>query len=151
MIVLYVTAAIVIICLMIRWLNGFAYPRHTLGVMNGQLADCPRASNCVSSTSDGPDESLSPIRFAGSGSDVMKELKSLIRHTPRSRIITLDDRYLHAEFRSGVFGFIDDVEFLIDESENVIHFRSASRVGYSDLGINRRRVMQLRKQLVSGY
>lgn len=138
-------------CLGARWLNGYASPRHTLGVTNGQLADCPNAPNCISSTLEGSDESLSPIPFDGSGSDAMKQLESLVRDTPRGQIVTMDDRYLHAEFRSGVFGFIDDVEFLIDETGKVIHFRSASRVGYSDLGVNRRRMTQLRKQLLSRY
>ena len=94
---------------------------------------------------------MPPIPLAGAAAEVMKELESLVEAMPRSRIVTLDGRYLHAEFRSRVFGFIDDVEFLIDETNAVIHFRSASRVGYSDLDVNRRRMTQLRKQLVRGH
>jgi uncharacterized protein (DUF1499 family) len=59
---------------------------------------------------------------------------------PRSRLVSSRDGYLHAEFRSRLLGFVDDVEFSIDEAEQLIHFRSASRVGYSDLGVNRKRM-----------
>ena len=57
----------------------------------------------------------------------------------------MDDRTLTAEYRSLIFRFIDDVDFLLDEKEGVIHFRSASRVGYSDLGANRKRMERIRK------
>ena len=64
---------------------------------------------------------------------------------PRTKIVTVDDNYLYAEFRSALFRFVDDVEFLIDPKERAIHFRSASRVGYSDLGVNRHRMEQIQK------
>jgi uncharacterized protein (DUF1499 family) len=63
---------------------------------------------------------------------------------PGARIISDEDGYLHAEFRSRVFRFVDDVELLMDEAGHKIDVRSASRLGYSDLGVNRRRVEQLR-------
>ncbi len=63
-----------------------------------------------------------------------------------SRIVVSTDRYLHAEFRSQLFGFIDDLEILVDEEQNSIAVRSASRVGYSDLGANRHRVQEIRRR-----
>ena len=69
---------------------------------------------------------------------------------PRSRIVTSDQRYLHAEFRSLWLGFVDDVEFLADETQDLLHFRSASRVGYSDLGVNRTRLEEITRQHQDG-
>jgi len=63
----------------------------------------------------------------------------------RVRIVTAGETYLHAEFTSAVFRFVDDVEFLLDDAEKVVHVRSASRVGHSDLGVNRKRVEALRE------
>ena len=77
----------------------------------------------------------------------MEILASVVKANPRSRIVTQSDHYLHAEFRSRILGFVDDVEFLVDENNSVIQFRSASRVGYSDLGVNRRRMNELRDQV----
>jgi uncharacterized protein (DUF1499 family) len=65
---------------------------------------------------------------------------------PRVRLVTQTDTYLHAEFATAVFRFIDDVEFYVDETAGVVHFRSASRVGYSDLGVNRRRMEGVREK-----
>ena len=64
----------------------------------------------------------------------------------RTKIITKDERYIHAEFRSEWFRFVDDVEFCFDEQKNIIHVRSASRVGYSDFGVNRKRVEDIRNR-----
>ena len=68
---------------------------------------------------------------------------------PRAKLIEEDDSYLHFEFTSLLLRFVDDVEFLFDEESKTIHFRSASRVGYGDFGVNRRRMEEIRK-LVEG-
>lgn len=68
---------------------------------------------------------------------------------PRTRLVDEDDSYLHYEFTTLLLRFVDDVEFLFDETTKTIHFRSASRTGYSDLGVNRKRMEQVRT-LVSG-
>jgi uncharacterized protein (DUF1499 family) len=150
MLVLAVIAAVVISWLAIRQLNTYARPSHTLGVTKEhKLAECPDKPNCVSSTSPRPGQNMPPLALVGSASQAMNELEAIIRAMPRSRIVTADGRYLHAEFRSRLFGFVDDVEFLIDEANAVIHFRAASRVGYSDLGVNRRRMTELCQQFES--
>ena len=64
----------------------------------------------------------------------------------RARIVAAEERYIHAEFTSALFRFVDDVEFLLDSETKTIHVRSASRVGYSDLGVNRRRVEEIRSR-----
>ena len=77
----------------------------------------------------------------------MQRLNDVIREMPRSSIVEFKPNYLRAEFRSALFRFVDDVEFLIDDTLGVMHVRSASRVGYWDLGANRRRVERIRTQL----
>jgi uncharacterized protein (DUF1499 family) len=77
----------------------------------------------------------------------MPRLKEIINSMPGSNIVREEDRYLHAEFRSALFRFIDDVEFYVDAENGIIHVRSASRVGYWDLGVNRRRVEAIRSKL----
>jgi uncharacterized protein (DUF1499 family) len=117
-----------------------------LGVVQGRLADCPRSPNCVSTQADNDDQRMEPIPFSGPPGEARQRLQTLIRQMPRTRIVTSEDQYLHAEFRSALFRFVDDVEFLIDPEAQVIHFRSASRVGYSDLGVNRRRMERIRQE-----
>jgi uncharacterized protein (DUF1499 family) len=87
---------------------------------------------------------MEPIPFTGAPEEALQKLKELVAGMPRTRILVADDNYLHAEFRSRVFGFVDDVEFLIDAEQRQIHFRSASRVGHSDLGANRKRMEGIR-------
>lgn len=76
----------------------------------------------------------------------MQRLIQVIRGMKRARITTVRERYLHAEFTSLIFRFVDDVEFLLEEETHTIHLRSASRVGASDLGVNRRRVEAIRSR-----
>ena len=74
----------------------------------------------------------------------MQALERTITGMNGTTIVTRDERYLHAEFRTPWLGFIDDIEFLVDTTRGVIHGRSASRRGYSDLGTNRARVEAIR-------
>jgi uncharacterized protein (DUF1499 family) len=64
----------------------------------------------------------------------------------RTSIITKKDNYIHATFKSRIFRFVDDVEFYFDDKEKIVHFKSASRVGHSDLGVNRKRMEEIRKR-----
>jgi len=116
----------------------------SLGVRQGRLAPCPASPNCVSSLADDETHRIAPLPFAGTAAAAIERLARTVRTLPRASVITATDDYLHAEFRSAVFRFVDDVEFLADESAGVIHIRSASRVGTSDLGVNRRRVETIR-------
>lgn len=77
----------------------------------------------------------------------MANLKTIIQNMERTTIVTEAENYLYAEFKSKLLGFVDDVEFLIDDSAKVIHVRSASRLGQSDLGVNRNRVETIRAKL----
>ena len=66
---------------------------------------------------------------------------------PEARIIDSEDNYLYAEFTSRLMGFVDDVEFLYDPDAGITHVRSASRLGYSDMGVNRKRIESIRDSL----
>ncbi len=68
---------------------------------------------------------------------------------PRVKVVSRTADYLHLTFRSLIFQFVDDVEFQIDLDSNLLHFRSASRWGYSDLGVNRRRMQQITELLLA--
>ena len=120
-------------------------PPGGLGIEDGQLAACPDSPNCVSTFSVSTEHQMDPIPFRGSTDHLVEKLKSIVGQLPRTRVVRQTDNYLHVECRSFWFRFVDDVEFLIDAEQKLIHFRSASRVGYSDLGVNRRRMETLQK------
>jgi len=117
-----------------------------LGAQGGKLAPCPTSPNCVSSMEKGS-SFTSPLLFEGGGEVAWEALIGAIKGMKSTQIITEEEAYLHAEFSSGFFGFVDDVEFLLDNEKKVIHVRSASRLGYSDLGVNRKRVEEIRTRL----
>jgi uncharacterized protein (DUF1499 family) len=108
------------------------------------LAPCPSSPNCVSTQSQAAGHAISPFRYRKSRAEAKEALKEVIRSLPRTKLIEEDETYLHYESRSLLFRFIDDVEFLFDDETKTIHFRSASRTGYSDLGVNRKRMEQVR-------
>lgn len=118
----------------------------TLGVRDGRLSPCPATPNCVSSQAPDDGHRVDPLPFTGPAQDAMLRLKSIVRSFRRTAVITDTGSYLHAEFTSAVFRFVDDVEFLADDMAKVIHVRSASRLGQSDLGVNRKRVEEIRKR-----
>jgi uncharacterized protein (DUF1499 family) len=131
-------------------LLSFPGPRPSnLGVNNGQLAACPNTPNCVSTQASATDKehSVEPIAFVGEGKAAIAKLKTIIENSERTKIIEASDNYIYAEFASKLMGFVDDVEFYADDSAKVIHVRSASRLGKSDLGVNRKRVEEMRSKL----
>lgn len=116
-----------------------------LGVTDGKLAPCPASPNCVSSQAGDEAHGIAPLALRGTPAEAMDRIVAALGETPRVTIVTRTDTYLHAECRSALFRFVDDLEVFIDEAEGVIHFRSASRVGHSDFGVNRKRVERLKK------
>lgn len=126
----------------------FAGKRPTnLGVQSGKLAPCPGSPNCVSSFSQDTTHKIAPLTYNSTSAEAMANLKTIIQNMERTTIVTEAENYLYAEFKSKLLGFVDDVEFLIDDSAKVIHVRSASRLGQSDLGVNRSRVETIRAKL----
>lgn len=126
---------------------GCAGNRHSqMGVIGGRLTVCPDSPNCVSSQSIDPRHAIDPLRYEGTAEKARRFLIEAVSGMKRARIVAAEERYLHAEFTSALFRFVDDVEFLLDDGTKTIHVRSASRVGYSDLGVNRRRVENIRSR-----
>lgn len=120
---------------------------NNLGVRNGKLAPCPNSPNCVSSQSSDAAHKIAPLTFTSTPENAIAALKSVIESLPRTKIITESKDYLYAEFKSALLGFVDDVEFYLDRNANVIQVRSASRLGQSDLGVNRQRIETIRAKL----
>ena len=125
----------------------FAGDRPTnIGIVSEHLLPCPESPNCVSSQSLDEEHQIEPIQFGGSSRRAMQALKHAIDDSERAEVLKSEDNYLYAEFTSKLKGFVDDVEFYINEAEQTIEVRSASRMGESDLGVNRKRVETLRQQ-----
>lgn len=143
---LVVPAAVALPITVLAMISLFSRRPANLGVIAGQLAPCPDSPNCVATQSGNSAQRMTAWPYRGSPQEAMGRLKEVVGALPRTRIIEATDHYLHAEFTSAVFRFVDDVEFLIDPATQVIHFRSASRVGYSDLGANRRRMEEVRRR-----
>ncbi len=117
-----------------------------LGVRDGRLAPCPSTPNCVSSQSTDPDHAVEPLRFSTTPARAAADVKKVIAGMTRARIVEEQESYIRAEFTSLIWRFVDDVEFYIDAERSLIQVRSASRVGRSDLGVNRKRVDEIRKR-----
>ncbi len=116
-----------------------------IGVIDGKFQECPQTPNCVSTQSKGKRHGIDPINYEGSREEAKDKILKIINSLKRTTIVSITENYIHAEFKTGLFKFIDDVEFYIPEDDKIIHFRSASRVGKSDLGTNRRRMEKIRQ------
>jgi uncharacterized protein (DUF1499 family) len=116
-----------------------------LGVSDGRLAPCPSSPNCVSSRSDDARHRVEPLSLAGNVDAGWLALKQQVAALPRTRIVEQSPLYVRAECRSALFGFVDDLELLLDREAARIQVRSASRTGYGDMGVNRRRIEELRR------
>lgn len=119
-------------------------PAH-IGLHEGRLTSCPDKPNCVISQEADPGHHIDPIAYSGAQKDALARLKTLIRSMERTRIVAETENYLRVECTTKWLGFVDDLEFYFP-AEPIIHVRSASRLGYSDLGVNRKRVEQIRKR-----
>ena len=111
------------------------------------MADCPDRPNCVSSEAQDAKHTIDPFRLKGNPAAGWDAIVSVVVNLPRSEVVKQTDRYLHTECKSRLFGFVDDLELRLDPMTGVVAIRSASRVGYSDWGVNRRRVEALRQIL----
>jgi uncharacterized protein (DUF1499 family) len=89
---------------------------------------------------------MDPIPYQGSIEESRQRLLEIIRSFDRATVVRNDGNYLKVEFRSAIFSFIDDVEFEFDDASKFIHFRSASRSGYYDFRVNRRRMEAIIQQ-----
>ncbi len=117
--------------------------------MAGTLKPCPDSPNCVSSLATNKEQKIAPIIYRGSQQAAKNHLLEVIKNMPRSEIMTVEDAYVHVTFTSLIFRFKDDLEFEFDDELKQIHLRSASRVGHSDFGVNRKRVEEIRQRFAA--
>jgi len=113
------------------------------GLTDRRLAPCPTSPNCVSSQASDENQRVEPLLYSGDPAQAQSRLLAVLKGMERVQIQSANVGYVHAEFRSALFGFVDDVEFRFDPP-GVIQMRSASRIGYSDFGVNRKRVEAIR-------
>jgi uncharacterized protein (DUF1499 family) len=119
-----------------------------IGVIERKLIPCPETPNCVNSQAPKDDSHyIDPIPYTSTMSEEIQKLKKILTEQPRTNEIVSKDDYLYFEFTSALMRYVDDVEFYLDDSSKLIHIRSASRLGKSDLGVNRKRIETIRELL----
>ena len=123
-------------------------PPTNLGVKASRLAPCPSSPNCVSSDAADSTQAIAAFSLAIPSRDAWRAVRGSVESLPRTKIISETADYLHAECTSAVFRFVDDLELHLRTAEGVVAVRSASRLGYSDVGVNRRRIEDLRALLI---
>ena len=116
----------------------------------GQFSECPEKPNCIFSKSSTALHMIAPLIYQNSFLEAKEKLLKVIKSMPRSEIVTNKESFLHVEFTSKIFRFVDDVEFYFN-APGIIHFRSASRIGHSDMGVNRHRIEEIRHLFTKGF
>ncbi|MHB8742507.1 MAG: DUF1499 domain-containing protein [Sulfuricaulis sp.] len=134
---------VIILCLLFVGLSIHSRNRPELGLLDGRLRRCPSTPNCVCSEDQGKPSYIKPLSIKDNSQRSWEKIKRAIRDMG-GNIDTDRDGYLRATFTTRIFRFKDDLELRMDEQNRIIQVRSASRVGRSDLGTNRRRVENLR-------
>ena len=128
-------AAFVALIIGVRMIAQRAPRPDRMGVVSGRLVSCRDKPNCVSTF-----EGAEPFAYEGSRDQARDALFAVLAEWPRTELIQTGNDYIHVEFRSRIFSFIDDGEFYLPDGDNVIHYRAAARTGNSDLGVNTARM-----------
>ena len=137
-------------CSILIWiLFGVTHVAADTAANHPKLPSCPNSPNCVSSQSPDPARYIEPLRYTGNLADARQMLINILKSAKRVRLVKTEPDFIHAEFHSFIFRFVDDVEFYFPADQAIIHVKSASRTGYYDFGVNRRRVNQLRLKFES--
>jgi uncharacterized protein (DUF1499 family) len=114
------------------------------------LRPCPSTPNCISTLAAEPGQRMAPIPFTGARESAQMWLRKVILAVPRAEITEEGPGYLAAEFRSRLFGFVDEAQFLFDEKNGLLHFRSGARTGWYDFGVNRSRMERIGEAFRTG-
>jgi len=120
-----------------------------LGITDSRFTACPSSPNCVSSDAHDSNHQIPPYRLIAPADEAWQVTRDLVLKMPRTSIVKQEPGYLHAESSSALMGFVDDFELHLRPAKGIIAIRSASRLGYSDFGVNRNRVETLRSLLIS--
>lgn len=138
-----IVAGILLLALFLAANKNSAVPAN-LGVKDGILAPLPDSPNAVSSQTDQQDKRVEPFPYFGGLEQTKDLVKKAATEFGGAQILVEKPDYLHLVFTVQFIPFKDDVEFFFSEKDSAVHYRSASRVGYSDLGVNRKRYERLR-------
>lgn len=140
LVILVVAAMAILLVLGLMSRSGTA-----TGVVGGKLSPCPAKPNCVCSEFDDSEEHhVPPLEVELKDTGRVKSLVLVVIAEMDGTLLRSEGDYIAASFSSAIFGFVDDVELRLDVPNNLIHLRSASRVGYSDGGVNRKRMDRFR-------
>lgn len=126
------------------WWENSRFPKN-LGVHNGHLAPCPNRPSCVSSESKEERHFVPPLSTAGV-ENPMEELIKILLNKEKATLVKENPSYLHVEFRSPIFNFVDDAEFYYDKERDLIEVRSVARVGYYDFDVNKKRIEEIQRE-----
>jgi uncharacterized protein (DUF1499 family) len=127
--------------------EAFAGETPEPGIQDGKLSPCPSTPNCVVSQGADQDHAIAPIAYTRSREEARDLLTKVLGVVPRTEIVTQQENYIRVKSTSRIMGFVDDTKFYLPEDEPIIHIRAAARLGESDLGVNRRRLEQIRYAL----
>lgn len=130
------------------WARSAKRPTN-LGVNHGKLAPCPDTPNCVSTQATQDSQKMAALPYTSSLADAKAHLLKVVKGMPRVEQVADQDNYVAFVFRSRLIGYPDDVEFYFDDAAKLIHFRSASRLGKGDMGVNRARMEAISKALTA--
>lgn len=144
--VIIIIAGIILIMVLSMVVKNITIPKN-LGVNNGALAPMPKSPNAVSSQCDDPEKKVDPIPYNGDISLFKEKIKEAFKSYGNIKIIKEYDNYIYAVSTTDKMKYHDDLEFYFDTESSLIHFRSASRVGYSDMGLNRERYNHLLEKI----
>lgn len=112
---------------------------------NHPLNPCPKSPNCVCTCDPDPKKTMEPLSHSSTVEEAKSAMKKMVASISGTQLLEEQDFYLHFVFTTSLGGFEDDVEFYFEEGGEIIHFRSASRKGYGDLGANKRRMKKITK------
>ena len=119
--------------------------KHAKGITDGHLLKCPDTPNCFNTEiKDHAGHYISPIKIPEKTNNSLFVLKDIVRNMG-GKIINENENHFSAIYTSSVFGFVDDLEIRVDTETNLIHIRSASRVGRSDMGVNKKRIILIKQ------
>ena len=122
----------------------------TIGLQNGKLAQCPDKPNCVLSQDADPGHAIEPLAFTGTAAEAQAAMQKVVAgyEGETAQVVKAEGNYMHITFTTSLMKYVDDLELLIVPGA-IIHVRSASRVGHSDLGANKKRVEAIRAALAT--
>ena len=109
-----------------------------------RMQPCPSSPNCVCSDATN-EHAIAPLKLASDPQQTWQKLQAYLTQQSAYTVKQSEDRYIKAEAKTRLLRFVDDLEFELRTEAGVIAVRSTSRVGYSDLGANRRRIEKIRR------